>query len=43
MYPSENEQNGEAENDDGKSNILTMKIDSWSNLEYALREENRLL
>jgi hypothetical protein len=45
LYPSENEQNGqqEEEHDDGKNNILTMEIDSWSNFEYALKEENRLL
>jgi hypothetical protein len=37
LYPSENEQNGqqEEEHDDGKNNILTMEIDSWSNFEYA--------
>jgi hypothetical protein len=29
-------------NHDG-NNILTKEIDSWSNFEYALREESRLL
>jgi hypothetical protein len=45
MRPSENEQQGEEEehNDDGHNNILTQEIDSWSNYEYALREENKLL
>ena len=25
-----------------KNNILTQEIDSWSNYEYAMREESRL-
>jgi hypothetical protein len=40
---SENEQKGGEECDYDKNNILTKVIDSWSNFEYALREENRLL
>ena len=44
MRPPENEQQGEqGEHNDGHNNILTQEIDSWSNYEYALREENRLL
>jgi hypothetical protein len=44
MCPSQNEQKGEnEEHDDGKNKILAEEIDSWSNFEYALREENRLL
>jgi hypothetical protein len=45
MCPSENEQKEEKEkhDDDSKNNILAKKIDSWSNFEYALREESRLL
>src|SRR5438034_5254083 len=40
--PTHNEQKREEEHhDDG--NTLTKEIDSWSNFEYALREENRLL
>jgi hypothetical protein len=44
--PPQNEKNGQEEkeeHDDGHNNILIKEIDSWSNLEYALREENRLL
>jgi hypothetical protein len=43
MCQSENEQKGGEECDYDKNNILTKVIDSWSNFEYALREENRLL
>jgi hypothetical protein len=45
MCPSENEQKEEKEkhDDDSKNNILAKEIDSWSNFEYALREESRLL
>ncbi|MFL6419105.1 MAG: hypothetical protein ACJ71P_06795 [Nitrososphaeraceae archaeon] len=32
MCPSQNEQNRQEEHDDGKNNILTREIDSWSNL-----------
>jgi hypothetical protein len=42
----QNEQNGyeETHEDDVViNNILTNEIDSWSNFEYALREESRLL
>jgi hypothetical protein len=38
MCPSQNEHNKDAAN-----NILIREIESWSNFEYALREENRLL
>ena len=34
---------GECNGGNGKNNILTKEIDSWSNYEYALREENRHL
>jgi hypothetical protein len=40
MSPSQNEQRGEH---DDKNNVLIKEIDSWSNFEYAMREENRLL
>jgi hypothetical protein len=40
MGQPENEQKVE---DSCDSNILTKEIDSWSNFEYALREESRLL
>jgi hypothetical protein len=43
MGISENEQQGEEECNDGHNNILTQEIDSWSNFEYTLMEENRLL
>jgi hypothetical protein len=44
MCPSEIEQNVEGKHDDDERiNILVKEIDSWSNFEYALREENRLL
>jgi hypothetical protein len=33
----------EKHDDDSKNNILAKEIDSWSNFEYALREESRLL
>jgi hypothetical protein len=42
MCQSANEQEGEEKHNDG-NNTLTKEIDSWSNFEYALREENRLL
>jgi hypothetical protein len=42
MFPSQDDQSGEKEElDDGASNNLTREIDSWSNFEYALRQENR--
>ena len=40
MGQPENEQKAE---DISDSNILAQEIDSWSNFEYALREESRLL
>ena len=47
LYPFENEQEGgggeEQQHSDDRDDILTKEIDSWSNYEYALREENRLL
>ena len=45
MGQSHDEQKGDKEehHDDSKNNILTQEIDSWSNYEYALREESRLL
>ena len=45
MCQSHDEQKREKEehDDDSKNNILTQEIDSWSNYEYALREENRFL
>jgi hypothetical protein len=44
MFPSQDDQSGEKEElDDGASNNLTREIDSWSNFEYALRQENRML
>jgi hypothetical protein len=45
MCPSPNEQKAEKEEHDdyGHNKILTKEIDSWSNFEFALREENRLL
>ena len=47
MGPFNNEQNGQEEQkeeyDDSKNNILTKEIDAWSNFDYALSEENRLL
>jgi hypothetical protein len=43
LCPSEKEQKGDGERDDGNDNILTKEIDSWSNFEYAPREEDRLL
>lgn len=41
MDQPENKQKAEEESCD--DNILTKEVDSWSNFEYALREENRLL
>jgi hypothetical protein len=29
-------------NEEEQENILTSEIESWSNLEYALREEDRI-
>jgi hypothetical protein len=45
MYPSQDEQKGEKKehDDDSKNNILVKEIDLWSNFEYALRDESRLL
>ena len=46
LCPSENKQDAggkEEHSDECKSNILTNEIDTWSNFEYALREESRLL
>ena len=44
MCPYQDEQKGEKEeHDDSKNNSLTKEIESWSNYEYALREENTLL
>ena len=42
MCQSHDEQKGEKEEHDdaSKNNILTKEIDSWSNYEYALREES---
>ena len=42
MCQSHDEQKGEKEEQDdaNKNNILTKEIDSWSNYEYALREES---
>jgi hypothetical protein len=40
MGQPENDQKPE---DSCDSNILTKEIDSWSNFEYALREEDRVL
>jgi hypothetical protein len=45
MCPTRNEeQEGQQEhNNNDCGNILVKKIDSWSNFDYALREENRLV
>ena len=49
MHVPQNEQNGleeekqECEDDSNNNTILTKEIDTWSNFEYALREENRVL
>ena len=43
MCPSQNEHNRQEHNEDAANNILVREIESWSNFEYALREENRLL
>ena len=43
MCPSQNEHNRQEHNKDAANNILIREIESWSNFEYALREENRLL
>ena len=37
------EHNRQEHNKDAANNILIREIESWSNFEYALREENRLL
>jgi hypothetical protein len=43
LYPFENhEEEAQEQHSDG-CDILTKEIDSWSNYEYALREEDRLL
>ena len=44
MHTAQNKQNrqGEEKQEYNKT-ILTQEIDSWSNYEYALREENRLV
>jgi hypothetical protein len=42
LYPFENEQETEEQHSDGY-NIISKENDSWSNFEYALREESRLL
>jgi hypothetical protein len=41
MGLSESEQ--KEQGDDDNDNILIKEVDSWSNFEYALREESRLL
>jgi hypothetical protein len=43
MGLSESEQQKEQGHNDDNDNILTKEVDLWSNFEYALREENRLL
>ena len=46
MLPSQDEQKEQqqqGDNGDNSRSILNKEIDSWSNFEYALREENRLL
>src|ERR1051325_761966 len=45
MHTPQNKQNGQREEEKQEYNntILTQEIDSWSNFEFALREENRLL
>jgi hypothetical protein len=45
MCPSQNDQKREKEghNDGSSDRVLIKEIDSWSNFEYALREESRLL
>jgi hypothetical protein len=45
MGPSQNQQKAQNEehDDDGHNKILIKEIDSWSNYEFDLREENRLL
>jgi hypothetical protein len=47
MHTPQNKQNGQEEekqdNDNSNRTVLTQEIDSWSNYEYALRKENRLL
>jgi hypothetical protein len=50
MSPSQNKQNKQVHDEDeegpaddkNNNNILAQEIESWSNFEYALREENRL-
>jgi hypothetical protein len=39
MCPSQNEHNRQEHNKDAANNILIREIESWSNFEYALREE----
>ena len=46
MLPSQDEQKEQqqqGDNGDNSRSILNKEINSWSNFEYALREENRLL
>ena len=49
MHIPQNKQNEQGEeekqeyDDNSNNTILTQEIDSWSNFEFALREENRLL
>jgi hypothetical protein len=46
LYPFEKEQEeetGGGQHSHGRKDILTKEIDSWSNFEYALREESRVL
>jgi hypothetical protein len=43
MCPSKDEQEVEEKHHYDNNNILTKEVDSWSNFEYALREEERLL
>jgi hypothetical protein len=44
MVPSQDEQQEQEQSDDGSnSSVLSEEIESWSNCEYALREEKRLL
>jgi hypothetical protein len=46
MLRSQDEQKAQqhqGDNSDNSCSVLSKEIDSWSNFEYALREENRLL
>jgi hypothetical protein len=43
MGLSDSEQKEQGHDDDDNDNILNKEVDSWSNFEYALREEERLL